>query len=61
MRHYLLYIAKIFDKFARMKRGMISSLRIKVVIPIIRDVLRKIILAVKLVHLCQKSALRNMM
>lgn len=61
MRHYLLYVAKIFDKFVTMKRGMISSLRIKVVILIIRDVLRNIILAVKLVNLWQKSALRNMM
>lgn len=37
-----------FDKFIRMKRDVVSSLRIKVIILIIKDVLWKMILAVKL-------------
>lgn len=39
-----------FDKFIRMKRDVVSSLRIKVIILIIKDVLWKMILAVKLLN-----------
>lgn len=56
MRHSLIHVAKILTRLS--ERGMISSLRIKIVILILRDILRKIILA-KLVNLWQKRALRN--
>lgn len=50
---------KDFDKFIRLKRDMICSLRLKVIILTIKDVFGKMVLAVKLVTLWQKSSLEN--
>lgn len=47
-----------FDKYVRTKRGMISSLEDKSNNPHNKNVLRKMILAVKPVQLWQKSVLR---